>query len=660
MGFLAPWFLAGIVAVGVPLWLHLLRRYRSEPQPFSSLMFFEPRTQSSILHRRLRYLVLLALRVALLALMALAFANPFVNQTAVLAGGKKLVVIAVDRSFSMRYGDRMERANDEAKKVVASMRGGELGQIAAVDSGVQLLTQPTNDPSELRAAIDTIVAGDRASGFGEFTRALRALAQTPGVRLDVHFIGDFQKTSMPPAFADLQPGPRVSLTLTSVGGAAPNWAVESVTAPLHVQDPKKVRVTATVAGWNTGATTRGATLVLDGRVVGTKSMTVPANGRAQVEFTGFDVGYGAHHCEVRIEPHDSLAADDAFPFVIERSDPRRVLLLEDAGRGRAGFYYRAALDSVTDVGLTAEALPASEASTLDFSKYAFVVLSDVGTLPRDVEASLRDYVNRGGALLTLVGPASAARNQIPITNDRFAERTNPLRAGQTDRSHPALQSAGQFDGVEFSRTARIEPAPGARVLAKFSDGSPLLLEENIGEGRVLTFASTFDNVSNDLPLHASFVPFVAESARYLSGEEDSASSIPVGTRVELRRGKEARTAVNVIGPDGKREMTLTEATTAMNFEPQRDGFYEVQRADGRRLLVAAHADRRESDLTPIPADTLALWHNLGNQQDSPATGESRETKPRSLWRYALILVLLAAIAESLVASRYLRGERQTA
>ena len=268
---------------------------------------------------------------------------------------------------------------------------------------------------------------------------------------------------------------------------------------------------------------------------------------------------------------------------MERSDLRRVLLLEDAGRGRAGFYYRAALDSVADVGLTAEALPASEASTLDFSKYAFVVLSDVGTLPRDVEASLRDYVNRGGALLILVGPASAARNQIPITNDRFALRTDPLRAGQTNRSHPALQSAAQFDGVQFSGTARIEPAPGARVLAQFSDGSPLLLEENIGEGRVLTFASTFDNVSNDLPLHASFVPFVAESARYLSGEEDSASSIPVGARVELRRGKEARAAVNVVGPDGKREMTLAEATTAMNFEPRRDGFYEVQRADGRRF-----------------------------------------------------------------------------
>jgi len=41
--------------------------------PFSSLMFFERRTQSSIKHRRLRYLILFALRSLLFVLLALAF-----------------------------------------------------------------------------------------------------------------------------------------------------------------------------------------------------------------------------------------------------------------------------------------------------------------------------------------------------------------------------------------------------------------------------------------------------------------------------------------------------------------------------------------------------------------------------------------------------------
>ena len=78
MGLLAPWFLAGVAAVGLPIYLHLLRRHSTTPRPFSSLMFFEPRTQSSIKHRRLRYLLLLSLRMALLVLLALAFANPFI------------------------------------------------------------------------------------------------------------------------------------------------------------------------------------------------------------------------------------------------------------------------------------------------------------------------------------------------------------------------------------------------------------------------------------------------------------------------------------------------------------------------------------------------------------------------------------------------------
>ena len=76
MGFLAPWFLAGLAAVGLPVWLHLLLKHKATPVPFSSLMFFERRTQRSIKHRRLRYLILFALRALLFALLAVAFAHP--------------------------------------------------------------------------------------------------------------------------------------------------------------------------------------------------------------------------------------------------------------------------------------------------------------------------------------------------------------------------------------------------------------------------------------------------------------------------------------------------------------------------------------------------------------------------------------------------------
>src|SRR3954464_13789372 len=114
MGFLGPWFLAGALAVGLPVYLHLLRRHRNTPHPFSSLMFFERRTQSSIKHRRLRYLLLLSLRLALLLLLVLAFANPFIRRPVGSIAGDKLLLLAIDDSFSMRAGTRLADAKQAA------------------------------------------------------------------------------------------------------------------------------------------------------------------------------------------------------------------------------------------------------------------------------------------------------------------------------------------------------------------------------------------------------------------------------------------------------------------------------------------------------------------------------------------------------------------
>src|SRR3974377_2305291 len=103
MGFLTPWFLAGGLAVGLPGWVHLLRKHKTTPLPFGSLMFFERRTQSSIKHRRLRYLLLFAARALLVLLLVLAFAHPYVRRT-VLASKRsgEITVLAIDNSVSLR------------------------------------------------------------------------------------------------------------------------------------------------------------------------------------------------------------------------------------------------------------------------------------------------------------------------------------------------------------------------------------------------------------------------------------------------------------------------------------------------------------------------------------------------------------------------------
>src|ERR1700726_4520219 len=100
MGLFAPWFLAGLAGIALPLYLHLLKRQKNPPHPIPSLMFWEPRTQASTRHRRLRYLLLLSLRLALLVLLVLAFADPFVNRAAAKSAANTLLVLAIDNSVS--------------------------------------------------------------------------------------------------------------------------------------------------------------------------------------------------------------------------------------------------------------------------------------------------------------------------------------------------------------------------------------------------------------------------------------------------------------------------------------------------------------------------------------------------------------------------------
>ena len=144
MGFFNPWFLFGLAALGLPVYLHLLRRHVTTPLPFSSLMFFERGIQSSTRHQRLRYLLLFSLRTALLMLLVLAFANPFIRRAS--AGvNDKLLLLVVDDSFSMKAGSRFADAKQAALQVLASRPRSQSAEVMALGGRLAILTQPIQD-----------------------------------------------------------------------------------------------------------------------------------------------------------------------------------------------------------------------------------------------------------------------------------------------------------------------------------------------------------------------------------------------------------------------------------------------------------------------------------------------------------------------------------
>ena len=155
MGLFAPWFLAGLAGVALPLYLHLLKKLKTTPKPVPSLMFFESRTVSSTHHRRLRYYLLLSLRLAFLVLLILAFANPFINRNAAAFASNRLVLLVVDNSFSMRAGTRLADAKAAAMRVL-SAKGAARAQVAAESVPIIAainIAAPSHSPPISREAV---------------------------------------------------------------------------------------------------------------------------------------------------------------------------------------------------------------------------------------------------------------------------------------------------------------------------------------------------------------------------------------------------------------------------------------------------------------------------------------------------------------------------
>ncbi len=348
-----------------------------------------------------------------------------------------------------------------------------------------------------------------------------------------------------------------------------------------------------------------------------------------MEFLSLDSPHGFHKGEIRIEPA-RFAARKTTASISPSNEPIRIRCSSCIPPARIATNCTIAPRSNRSPkrAFVLEPLAVEQAANQALSKYAFVVLSDVGAMPAGLENSLRAYVNGGGSLLVALGPLSAALTHVPVSGETIQGSSYASLSGSrfetvasADAEHPSAaprQQAGWRQVLSGDQAS----IPGqSHVIARLTNQAPLLLEKQIGEGRVMVFTSTFDNIGNDLPLHASFVPFVEETARYLGGQQDRSTNVAVDSYIELRSAKERGAAIDVIEPDGTHPLSLKDATTAQTFQVTREGFYDIHRANGRQEMVAVHADRRESDLTPIPQETLDAVeeHRPWPRRSRPAT-----------------------------------------
>jgi hypothetical protein len=275
-------------------------------------------------------------------------------------------------------------------------------------------------------------------------------------------------------------------------------------------------------------------------------------------------------------------------------------------------------------------------TTDELAGFAAIVLAGTRGFDRRGRDLVERFVSGGGALLVVAGPDVDADAPARIfTEIRLRAGLNaassPISFAPTDARHPIFRPFGplvaNLGQVRFSHSVRIEEAPGAQVLARFSSGGPALLEYEHGRGRLLYFASDLNRVWNDFPVHPTFVPFVQETLRYLTM-----------AREEPREYVVADVPSGVVPEPGV--IALPVARTENGTTPQ------VRRA-------ALNVDVRESDPARIGPDRLiASLSRVTGSSGAAGTHARQEQEDRQkLWQYGLALMLVGLICESALARR---------
>ena len=669
MSLLAPWFLLGGVAIGLPLWLHLLDRENPIHLPFSSLMFFERRRQSSMKERRFRYRILMALRIALFLLLALAFAKPVWELTAG-AGSDDLPglhMLALDTSLSMNYGDRWDRAVQEAEEVIESLKPADRAQILAFGPGVRVITQPTGSRAELHAMLGTLEPTASRNSYADLAEAVRTLAPDADVPVTVHLFSDFQQSAMPGRFSDVALPTMASLAVHNVAEAdSPNWTIENIRGTTRVFGGRATRLEAVVAGFGTEEARKTVTFLLNGNRVARQSLNVPAVGRASVVFEGFDVPVGNNKGELLLEPADEMPLDDRRLVAVSNAEPAKILFVHSDPRRRDLTFFRAALDASSQAMFRVEGASVAQAGQSRPEQFALVIFSDIPQLDDTAVERFRSYLKAGGSMLIVVGPKATLAGQSALLEEGIEESSYAGRerqryqfAGSVDESHPVISREKRFQGVKFYRYAQLPVGKEDNVPARLSDGSPLLLERRLGEGRLLILASSLGNIWNDLPVNPVFVPFVLETARYLSGLDRRLQQVNIDSILEL--GGQLGAGVQVFNPSGERALTLAGSVAGEDLRLTELGFYELRRA-GVSELAAVNPDPRESNLRPMEADLVSTWAKTGrNQEAAPMEGNESliVPPPLKLWKILLVLLVLIALVESIFGNYHLKVQRET-
>src|SRR5216683_300046 len=188
LAFAHPAYLWGLLAVALPILVHLFNQRRPRPLSFGAIEFVLRSQRQKARRLRLRQILLLALRCLLIAAVALALSRPSLKPKGALtaqASGPQATALLLDASLSMRYriGSKtlFERAREEALAALDRLGPDEPASVGLCAGGSGFLGGGLPVPSFDRLAARRLLQSAQPTYLGsDLTSCMAAAAKALG------------------------------------------------------------------------------------------------------------------------------------------------------------------------------------------------------------------------------------------------------------------------------------------------------------------------------------------------------------------------------------------------------------------------------------------------------------------------------------------------
>jgi len=543
MQFVQYGMLGALAALVIPIIIHLMFRRQARPVDLGTLQFLKIVLRDNTKKRRIKRYLLLALRMAGVALIAFLFARPYMVASEAVDGSRSVVVL-VDRSASMGLtgGERpIDRALTELKRIVAQAGPGTQLEVAGFD---RVVSPFGNVSDATKKGLEPSSAGTDDSSAMAWARDLSVRSKSQSKEL--HILTDLQRVGLDRGEAVRIPND-VEVHLTDLGRSFPkNIGVTAVSqAPESIRPRESATVTAVIRNASPFPIPKVPVrlhLEAEGNEPINRDQTIDLDGDASmtVEFKLSAIDEGLWRGYVEVLTSDDLGFDNRRYLGLGVLAATRVLLLDgDPGRSSfeaETFFLKAALKLASEGESFAQAPfdPRTIDATSDLpdlSKTTTVVLANVANLPTSSAKKLAEFVERGGGLVVFTGDRMTPDGVATLLEAGLGvgkligpatSPDRPWRLETWDATHPIFRpfadpEFGDLRRPTFTTITKVVPDLSARVLASFRGGEPSLIERKLGQGTILWFLSACDRDWGDWPRGRLYLPMIHQFVSHASG-----------------------------------------------------------------------------------------------------------------------------------------------